>query len=311
LRTSSLRLVEVTSKTMRVGAMNGVVNRVAQKDRSGVLYGWKLLSAFCGESDSESESDEHSDDSTDGDAADPLAGALTAVRKDEDDSEDAHSLLGKAQESTKFVAFFDTNVESNRAYIRPPGEHEYAITDVFMKNGRRMVRLRNPWGAEDSNKWLHGYGGVFELTFKEWLQFYGEDVSVNKYKPGWHRYLERCEFKSALTANATHRLKITVTETTNVMFGMFADGYRKRHVRSKPWRAPRVWCSVVGEGLNEGSQKGHAACFYEDELNDSELRLEPGVYYFQPKARNPSGEINFGLFSSLPVTVETVKIELI
>merc|ERR1719265_849661 len=42
----NLRLVEVETSKLDVGSMNGVVNHVGKNDECGILYGWRLLSAF-------------------------------------------------------------------------------------------------------------------------------------------------------------------------------------------------------------------------------------------------------------------------
>merc|ERR1711881_157838 len=97
---------------------------------------------------------------------------------------------------------------------------------------------------------------------------------VNKYKPDWHRYLERCEF-SVNSSNAKHHFKITVPETTNVMFGMFADGQRKRSsvvISGELRKSDGEWLGVV--------TRGQFMSFYDDDKNDSQLELAPGVYYF-------------------------------
>jgi len=288
------RIVEFQPGYPSLSELNGVVTTVKTEEASGILYGWRFISIF--QAQTEGEHDFEGETPHLG-GSDELF-AVTSHRGPR-----AWSLLGKAAKTGKpYIAFIDPRVGINRSFIRPPGGHVYAIIDVFYRDGCRMVMIRNPGGREGRND----YGGLFQLTYKDFLAFYAGCLYVNKYKPDWHRFLEDCDFVSG---ESRSHFKITVHEQTNVMFGMFGDDYRKfiESPGEPPLLGGTLLHATTGTVVAEISEKLGEPVFYEDLENDSELSLDPGEYLFKPDVTNPRGEINFGLFSNLPVTVEKVR----
>lgn len=182
-----------------------------------------------------------------------------------------------------------------------------------------MLKLRNPWGVEgERNKNLQNFGNFFELTFKEFLSYYGGTVHVCKYIPTWFMEINECKFdfnRESLDWEPSNFFKFTITEPTTVMLGMFGGDTRNPAVRHYYFEGRLELVSPEGFLVAQlaGKSYGGGMGFYRNAETDNELDLQPGEYCFTPRLQTADGsewegEINFSLYSDRAVFVEAVPV---